>query len=701
MNETADGPTATRTRSRRRFVGHAAGIVGLCGVAIAQPVFTLLGEEPTYFVVHGIEGRRLLWFAIVLIVAPPLALILLLMAVRVVSTKGEVWTMTVLVGILTALTIVPAIDREFGLPVGIYVALTVAIGVGVALAYTQLEAVRRLVLYFSPAPILFLALFLISSPSSALLRTQGGADMLPTWDSSTPVTIVVFDEFALGVLLGPDGDLDTEHFPNFGRLAEMSTWYPNATTAAFRTDLAVPSILSGRIRPAGTAPTVTEYPRSLFSMLGASYDVRADEVVTRLCPDTVCATGVANEQSIVQDTAIAYLHGMLPDGLADAWLPPLGARWGGFADQGGHTAASDVDESRSIETEVESGCTNVVCQVGWDRQRFESFLAAFDESTDRPQLLYHHALLPHVPYRYFPNGVSYEPISVTRGLDPMWIDDSDFMDVMRQRYFLQSMYVDSMVGSFLDRLEATSMLDDALVVVLADHGVSLDPATALRGPEEGEDETRSGVHPIPMFVKLPGQQDGVIDERQAQNIDVLPTVADVLDLDLPSDWVFDGQSLLEEDREGPRRWLNGETTSDPDPIAFGIRLRSGLRELPGRADFIGVGPYGDLIGRSLDEFEVSTETKGTLRLDLPSAYDDIDPSVLLPALLTGSTEDLTDDDWLAITIDGTIAGVGPVYRGETLDVLLDPQTLTAGHHDVRAFAVDSQGSLLIEVSLLR
>jgi hypothetical protein len=526
------------------------------------------------------------------------------------------------------------------------------------------------------------------------------------------------------VLLNADGTLDTDHFPGFARLAARATWYPNATTTAFRTDLAVPTILSSSIRPVGTPPNAVEYPRSLFAMLGASYSVRADEVVTRICPEAVCSDPVPTEGAVVEDTAIAYLHVLLPDGLAESWLPPLGARWGGFAGERGDTdpseAAADAEgdtdgaapnsEPTASETQTSdsapgrSGCASAVCTPGWDALRFERFLSAIETPSPTPQLLYHHVLLPHVPYRYLPDGTNYEPISVTWGLEPEWLEDPDFMATMTQRYFLQSVYVDRLVGELLDRLEATSALDEALVVIVADHGVSLAPGTGLRGPENGEGATRHGVQPVPLFVKLPGQREGATDARPAQIVDVLPTIADALDLHLPDRWEFDGRSLLAAPADTePRRWLDGRLSSELKPESFGARVRSSIVDLPGRSDFVGVGPHGSLIGAATADLAIVAGSGASVRLDDPPAYDNVSRAGLLPALLTATTDGLTDDDWVAVAIDGVIAGVGPVYDddGEKVVALLDPRTLGAGAHEVRVFVIRHGGSRLDELEIMR
>ena len=67
-----------------------------------------------------------------------------------------------------------------------------------------------------------------------------------TSEAHPPIVVVVFDEFPADDLLGPDGQIDAERFPNFAELASMSTWFPNAHTQYDSTFKAVPSILDGR-----------------------------------------------------------------------------------------------------------------------------------------------------------------------------------------------------------------------------------------------------------------------------------------------------------------------------------------------------------------------------------------------------------------------------------------------------------------------
>ena len=53
----------------------ALELVALCGFAVAQPLFELLGDNPEFFAVRGSPGGDIVLFALALVVLPPLLLI--------------------------------------------------------------------------------------------------------------------------------------------------------------------------------------------------------------------------------------------------------------------------------------------------------------------------------------------------------------------------------------------------------------------------------------------------------------------------------------------------------------------------------------------------------------------------------------------------------------------------------------------------
>ena len=110
-------------------------------------------------------------------------------------------------------------------------------------------------------------------------------------DDPPDVVMFVFDELPTVALLDGQGQVDAELYPNFARVAAMSTWYRNNTSVASFTMQAVPAILTGRLSSSSSADRADD--ENLFTLLAGSYEMHVQEQITRLCPDEVCpeATG--------------------------------------------------------------------------------------------------------------------------------------------------------------------------------------------------------------------------------------------------------------------------------------------------------------------------------------------------------------------------------------------------------------------------
>ncbi len=123
---------------------------------------------------------------------------------------------------------------------------------------------------------------------------------------------------------------------------------------------------------------------------------------------------------------------------------------------------------------------------------------------------------------------------------------------------------DHIVGELLDELRRLEVYDEALIILLSDHGEGLG--------EHGEDEHgvflyREAIH-VPLLVKLPdGQRAGATTARPVELLDVAPSVLGLLGLDVPE--AMPGVSLLAENV--PPRRIYSET--------FYPRLHFGWSEL--------------------------------------------------------------------------------------------------------------------------
>ncbi|MFQ5528475.1 MAG: sulfatase-like hydrolase/transferase, partial [Thermoanaerobaculia bacterium] len=128
---------------------------------------------------------------------------------------------------------------------------------------------------------------------------------------------------------------------------------------------------------------------------------------------------------------------------------------------------------------------------------------------DRPFFLLLHLYEPHSPYT----------------------PPQPFASKYSDKYDGEIAESDRLLGELIVDLERRALYDEALILVLSDHGEGLG--------DHGQDEHEVLIYrenlQIPMIVKLPGnRRAGDTVRRPVQLIDVYPTVTEVLDLSRPS-----------------------------------------------------------------------------------------------------------------------------------------------------------------------
>ncbi len=100
-------------------------------------------------------------------------------------------------------------------------------------------------------------------------------------------------------------------------------------------------------------------------------------------------------------------------------------------------------------------------------------------------------------------------------------------------------YADDNVALLIDRLKKLDVYDDTAIIITSDHGENLGELGIY-----GEHATAD--HPccnIPMIIKWPGMKTDHVDEGLRTNVDLLPTVAQLLEQPIHPSW--DGKSYLD------------------------------------------------------------------------------------------------------------------------------------------------------------
>ncbi len=611
---------------------------------VAQPVLDVVGDAPDAFITRGAGAGLIVVYALLVGLGPPLGLWLLEQPARLGGRWLRDGVHAGLLGMGIGVFVMAAAKAALGGDARPRLVLVgVAVAVGATVLVFRSRTVRSVFRYLALALPVFLALFLFASPVSDLVVGGGVEPAEVEVRNPAPVVLIVLDELPLLSLLDGEGAVDAARFPAFAALAAESTWYRNATTVAPVTQAAVPAVLTGQLpEDPEAAPVATTYDESIFTLLGGTYDVRATESLTRLCPPSVCAPSagpgtVGTLRSLARESAEVFGAVVSPRVDDDE------------ADFGVDLDQSEVDEALGIS---------------------RSDALAHEPLGPGATLDVTHVVLPHQPWVYLPSGATYAAPHPARGAEFTGWYDQGAADEARQRHLLQLQYADTLLGEALDRLRAEPWWDDALVVVTADHGISFTDEQSLRGVSEGNAHETLWV---PLFVKYPGQEDGEVDDRDAETVDVVPTVADVVGADLP--WSVDGVSLLAAPQDRPARTVDwsGNSIEGEDGVAtvdrdenFALVLDAEGPAAGAPADdpdaLLRLGPYGALVGAELDPAWVDATEPGPEMTTRYSADGTVPPGATeLPAFVEGEWRGATSD-WVAVVVDGTIAGIGPVLE---------------------------------------
>jgi arylsulfatase A-like enzyme len=193
----------------------------------------------------------------------------------------------------------------------------------------------------------------------------------------------------------------------------------------------------------------------------------------------------------------------------------------------------------------------------------------------RPRFVWTHILPPHDPYtpplpyrgRFLPGDKltrNYDFLGLRTDAPPSGVSVAE----LHARYDENIVYADHVVGDFLDWLDQTGRLDRSIVIVTADHGESFEHNWFTHGSPY----LYNGLIRVPLLVHLPGQKQGLRITQTAEQVDLLPTVLDLIGGKAPS-W-GEGTSLKPalEGKQVPQRLVFSMTLAENstfEPITQG------------------------------------------------------------------------------------------------------------------------------------
>jgi Sulfatase len=666
--------------------------------AVAQPLFDLLKDNPEFFAARGSSGFDIVSFSVLLVVLPPALLLALELLVGLAGRGPRRIAHVVLIAGLVTLIAAQALKKLIDASDLVLIIGSLAFGVAAALLWLRAEPVRSFLNILSPAPIVFLALFLFSGsiselafPNEASARTIGGV-------TQSPIVVVLLDELPVNTLLDADGELDKERYPGFAELADSSTWFKNAYTIYDSTERAQPAIMDGNLPEKDHQPISGDHPNSIFSLFGKTHRMNVSEEATSVCSRDICEDERLDESypdrmsSMSEDLGLVWLHVVAPPDI-ETDLTSVSENWGNFGGAGDEEAAPTRGGTR-IGRFARSNLN------GGRPLRFQEWIDNIQPGR-RPQLNFKHTLLPHVPWQYLPSGDRYrrQPNDSIEGLSTQSFEDQGQLDVLFQRHALQTMFTDLQLQKLWKKLKDEGMWDDSLIVVAADHGVAF-PLDSVQRRRLSRD-TAAEIAPIPLFIKAPGQTQPKVDDAYVETIDILPTMFDILNLDPRVE--MDGKSAYSDEvqnRDELRFLIRNtfDTLRIPADqfeaerravVARNQRLIGSGADGPER--MYRLGPHQELIGKP------ASAAGPPLDVDFVYAgdYEKVNPaSGFVPthvvARVNGPDRHPRD---IAVAVNGTIVAVGNTFdlaigdEGELVSVMVPESAFRKGRNEVEVLSV--------------
>ena len=163
--------------------------------------------------------------------------------------------------------------------------------------------------------------------------------------------------------------------------------------------------------------------------------------------------------------------------------------------------------------------------VGWDGQTLSDssfFRQSLDKiDTSKPFYSFFITLSSHHPFNYFEDYDFYV---------------GEFEGTFIGNYLKAANYLDKCIGEFIENLKQRGLYDNSLLVLYGDHSavpkIESDGLMQLLGVEYNDPDWTK-LQKVPVIIHYPQQENPEVISTIGGQIDILPTVANLMDFDVP------------------------------------------------------------------------------------------------------------------------------------------------------------------------
>ncbi|PEJ10144.1 LTA synthase family protein [Bacillus wiedmannii] len=179
--------------------------------------------------------------------------------------------------------------------------------------------------------------------------------------------------------------------------------------------------------------------------------------------------------------------------------------------------------------------------LNWGLKDIEYFDQSVDilKTVDQPFYARFLTLTNHYPFTYDEDTKFIEPYNSGNGVF--------------DRYIVTARYLDESIKKFIERLKAEEMYDDSIIVLYGDHyGISEKHNRAMAQFLEKDQITEFdtlNLQRTPLYIHMPGQTEGQTISKPTGQIDMKPTILNLLGIDTTNDIRF-GHDMFSDEYPG-------------------------------------------------------------------------------------------------------------------------------------------------------